>query len=343
METLVSVDLSRVAKKVQPKRMLEIKKLDDGRWFISINNSSVSVIQDCLTKAEKMLLRKLVNNNESEALTAGKAIHKGLEHWYSLPEHLRHLRAQEIEFADTLTGGPMYAPSSPYETALDSINEYVKSAESLQTLDAGDKRGLANGIKIMKAYFAHYANDNYEIYRDEAGPFVERSFEFPMYENDNVVINYHGQIDCALIDKNTKKIILVDHKTTAALGASFFNRVKPNHQYTGYIWAAQKMGLNVDSLMVNGIQVAKTKCEFARQITTRNQEDFNELVMTVFDSAMRMISAQKNNMYPMNTASCVGFGTCQYHDICSAPKSMREQIIKNQYSEGGINEKNENS
>lgn len=336
---LVNVDLSQTPKKAAPKRMLEMAKLSDGRYLVNINNSSISVIQDCMRKAEYLLMRKLVNNIEAEALTAGKAIHKGLEHWYSLPEHLRQLTAHEVEFSDTLTGGPMEMPSHPYETSLDSINEYVKAAQSLQTLDAGDKRGLVNGIKILKAYFAHYLNDGFEIYRDEQGPFVERHFEFKLWEDSSMIINYHGTIDCILQNKNTKEIMVVDHKTTAALGSAFFNRIKPNHQYTGYILAAHKMGINTNQLMVNGIQVAKTKCEFARQITTRGPDDFAELLSIAIDSADRMIKAAESGVYAQNTGACTGFGSCTYIEVCSAPKAMRENIIKNQYSEGGINEK----
>ncbi len=315
--------------------MLELAKLSDGRYLININNSSISVIQDCMRKAQLLLVRKLTNNVEAEALTAGKAIHKGLEHWYSLPEHLRKLTAHEVEFADTLTGGPMETPSQPYETALDSINEYVKAASSLQTLDPNDKRGLANGIKIMKAYMAHYADDGFEIYRDEAGPFVERHFEFKLYEDSRMIINYHGTIDCILTNTHTKEIMVVDHKTTAALGSAFFNRIKPNHQYTGYIMAAQRMGINTSQLMVNGIQVAKTKCEFARQVTNRGPDDFAELLAIAIDSAERMIKAEESQSYAQNTSSCVSFGSCAFIEICSAPKAMRENIIKNQYSEGG--------
>lgn len=337
---LVNVDLSQTKKKSAPKRMLELSQLSDGRYLVNINNSSISVIQDCMRKAEYLLMRKLVNNVEADALTAGKAIHKGLEHWYSLPEHLRALTAQEIEFSDTLTGGPLGKPSEPYETALDSINEYVKAASTLQTLDPNDKRGLANGIKIMKAYFAHYANDGFEIYRDDSGPFVERNFEFKLYEDTNMIINYHGTIDCILRNKNTGEIMVVDHKTTAALGSAFFNRIKPNHQYTGYIMAAQRMGIETNQLMVNGIQVAKTKCEFARQVTTRMSDDFMELLAIAIDSSKRVIQAEEIGVFPMNTGSCTGFGSCTYIDICSAPKAMRDKIISNQYSEGSKNEEN---
>lgn len=280
-----------------------------------------------------LLLRKLTNNVEPDALVAGKAIHKGLEHWYMLPEQNRQLTDYEDKFADTLTGGPLGAPSEPYETALDSISEYVKAASALQTLDPGDKRGTVNGIKIMKAYFKHYANDGLEVYRDEQGPFVERNFEFKLYEDDKIVINYHGTIDCILRDKRTGEIYVADHKTTAALGSAFFAKIKPNHQYTGYIMAAQNLGIMTDKFLVNGIQVAKTKCEFARQITTRNMEDFKDLVDAAYDSAWRVINAQERGVFPRNTASCSGFGVCTYHDICSAPASLREQIIKNQFTE----------
>lgn len=332
---ILTPNLDQLPKELEkPKRMLGLSKLPDGRDLVEINFSSLSVINDCLRKAEYSLIRKLRADTESEALTFGKAIHKALEHWYYLPSHLRQLTNKESEIADTLIGSSVGVDIGPYETALDSINTFVVEAQSVRWLASEDKRSLANGIKILKAYFKHYADDGLEVHRDESGkPYVERECEFIMHEDENKVIKFHGTIDIILKSTISGQLFVADHKTTASLGSQFYNRIKPNHQYTGYIWAAREcLGIDTDSFLVNGIQVAKTKSEFARQPTQRNEEDFQELKLAMIDASERILKAVRTNEYPMTSPNaCTNYGTCSYFDICSAPKGLRENIIKSKY------------
>jgi hypothetical protein len=336
----LTIDETQIPKTLEkPKRMLGLSKLADGRDLVEINFSSLSVINDCLRKSQYSLIRGLRSNHESEALTSGKAIHKALEHWYRLPAHLRQLTKEEAELADTLIASPLLHPSEPYETALDSINAYVVAAEPLKWLGAEDKRSLNNGIKILKAYFKHYADDGLEVLNDKFGiPYVEREVEFQIWEDGKKVIRFHGSIDIILRSTISGQIFVADHKTTASLGSQFYNRVKPNHQYTGYIWAAREcLGIETDSFLVNGIQVAKTKSEFARQPTTRNQEDFEELRMAMVEASERILKAKEYNLFPMNApAACNAYGACQFYEVCSSPKKLRETIISAKYEEGEV-------
>ncbi len=289
-----------------------------------------------MRKAEYALVRNLRATTESEALTAGKAIHKALEHWYTLQPQDRQLTDVENEMADTLIAQPLAEPSLPYETALDSINAYVVAAQSLRWLGAEDKRSLHNGIKILKAYFKHYADDGLEVLRDKDDiPYIEREVEFEIHSDGEKVIRFHGTIDIILRSVISGQIFVADHKTTAALGSAFYNRIKPNHQYTGYIWAAREcLGIDTDSFLVNGIQVAKTKSEFARQPTQRNQEDFEDLRLAMIDASEKILKAKENNLFPMTSPGpCNNYSLCPYHDICSAPKALRETIIMAKYGE----------
>jgi hypothetical protein len=317
--------------------MLEISKLSDGRDLVEINFSSLSVINECMRKSEYLLLRKLRAETEGEALTFGKAIHKALEHWYLLPPEHRQLTEKESDLASTLITLPLSEPSEPYETALDSINAFIIEAQSVRWLAPEDKRSLASGVKILKAYFKHYADDGLEVYRDESGkPYVERECEFIMHEDAEKVIKFHGTIDIILRNTISGQLFVADHKTTAALGSAFYNRIKPNHQYTGYIWAAREcLGIHTDSFLVNGIQVAKTKSEFARQPTQRNEEDFAELKIAMIDASERMLKAIKTGIFPMNSGACTNYGQCSFYEICSAPAALRENIIRSKYGSKG--------
>lgn len=317
------------------KRMLEVSELPNGKKVVSINFSSLSVIHDCLRKSQYLLIQKLKSNTESEATLFGSAIHKGLEHWYCLPESERTLSDTESKLAPTLIHAK--EGDAPYVGPLESIRQFSLKAQPLKWLADGDKRSIENGIKILKAYFKHYADDGLEVVCDANGPIVERLVEFKLYEDPTVIINFHGTIDMVVRNKVSGKIMVCDHKTTATLGSQFYNRIKPNHQYTGYILAAQKaLGIDTNLFMVNGIQVAKTKAEFARQVTDRNQEDFNEFTAAVVDGVYRILGAMESDNFPMSAPnSCSNYGSCSYLDICSSPASLRDTIISAKY--GGSN------
>lgn len=288
-----------------------------------------------MRKAQYSLLMKLKNDTESEATLFGSAIHKALEHWYCLPEEMRELSTKDAALAETLINLPSEEQS--FDGALESIRQFSLKAQPLKWLGDGDKRSIANGIKILKAYFKHYKDDGLEVLRDSTGlPYVEREVEFVLYEDDKIVILYHGTIDAIMKNKISSNIMVADHKTTATLGSQFYNRIKPNHQYTGYIMAAQRsLGIETNLFMVNGIQVAKTKAEFARQVTDRNQEDFNEMTSAVVAGVYNLLGAMQANNFPMSAPnSCSNYGSCQYLDICSSPKALRETIINSKYNKG---------
>lgn len=318
----------------KPKRMLGLSKKEDGRDLIHINFSSLSLINDCLRKAQLNLIEGYRSNVEAEATLFGKGIHKALEHWYCLPTNLRQLTDVESDLANTLIGQPLSQKSEPYETALDSINEFVKTCQPLKWLGDTDKRSLNNGIKILKAYFKHYAEDGLEVLRDESGqPYLERECEAVIHEDSEKVIVLFGTIDVIFRNLISGHILPGDHKTTATLGDQFYKRVKPNHQYTAYVFLCQEtLGIDANEFLVNGIQVAKTKCEFARQITDRNEDDIAELKMAIVEAVERILKAKETGNYPMSAPNnCSSYGSCPYLEVCSAPIKLRNTILKSNY------------
>lgn len=267
-------------------------------------------------------------DEEAAALAFGSAMHKALEHWYTLPISARELEPKLKEVAQHMAYG--HGIDEPRVGALESVRQFVLARyEVLKLLDEGDKRSLANGIKILIAYMKQYAQDGLSVLCDDSGPFIERTFSFLLHETPEIEIHYFGTIDVILHNVSTGTILITDHKTTAALGKEFYNRLKPNHQYTGYIMGAQEVfKLPTNLFMINGIQVAKTKTEFARQVTDRSPEDLKEFKSAVIEVTKRWLSASYLNEYPMSAPNpCSMYGGCQFLDVCSAPSQLRENII----------------
>lgn len=297
------------------KRMMEYSHEGD-RILVSINSSSLEIIQTCKRKALYYLAGKYRSEKPSEALTFGSAIHKGLESWY-------------------LNGRNDDA----------GITAFVECAKPLAALHEKDKRHPNNGIKILKNYFQVYKDDPYEILMDEQGkPYIERDFEFELLKTDNVTINLFGTIDCIFKHKDTGEIVIADHKTTSSLGQEFYNRLSPNNQYTTYIMAAQTVfGLNTDRFLVNGIQVAKTKWDLSRQFTTRSEQDITECRGAYYAAVREFLACTQSGFWPMSAPSpCSNWGGCMYREVCDLPANLRQDMLDKKFPKLGEQQKTMN-
>lgn len=289
------------------KRMLEWKDVLGNR-SMCINASSIDIIMTCPRKAEYALSRDLRGSDESEALVFGTAIHSALEAFYR---------------------------AAPGSRKIEDLHQaFDAAAEGKLLAESNEKRSIENGHKILSKYFEVYANDPWVIYTDNQGPFVERSFELEFsvakYNDLPFSVYVHGQIDAILQNTETGELVVCDHKTTSTV-SDLMNRVNPNLQFSLYAWAANELGIKTDRVMVNAIQVAKTKCDLLRVFTSRGEDDWSELRSTVHAAARTYHEAQAKKSWPMNTSSCSNYGGCQYLEICSTAKGQRENMIRSKY------------
>lgn len=301
---------------VDQKRMLGVQEVD-GWTTVYINSSSLDVIATCKRKAYYLIERGIRSKTISKPQLFGTAIHKALEVWYTTKDETK------------------------------AIHAFTQIAEPLGVEHEKDKRHPNNGIKILRNYFETYKDDPYEILSDSKGLMVERDFEFEVYRNDKerLSIWLFGRIDCVMKNKDTNEVYVVDHKTTSSLGVEFFQRINPNFQYTTYLLAAQKcLNLDTDRFLVNGIQVAKTKWDLARQFTNRDEGDFKELIDAYVQATKDYLACRKTENWPMTAPSpCTMWGGCQYREICSVPRDLREEMIGNMYADPNRLEETENA
>jgi hypothetical protein len=307
-----------------------------NKAHVKINYSSLELLQTCLRKSHYALNLGLRQDTESDALAFGSSIHKALEHWYQLPQEERELPDKLKEEAELMAFG--HGTSEPARHgALEAIRQFVLCKHAtLSQLPEDDKRSLAAGIRILRAYFKRYADDGLTVLLDNTGkPYIERLSEYRLIDTDDLTVDYFGTIDVILQNKETGIIMVTDHKTTATLGTEFYNRCKPNPQYTGYVLLANKaLNLNTNLFMINGIQTAKTKTEFARQVTERNEEDFAELTMSIDEQVRRWLRAIDKQAFPQTAPNpCSAYGGCQYRTICEVPNALKSNVIKANYGD----------
>lgn len=265
-------------------------------------------------------------------------MHKGVEVFYHQPRGDRFVPDNFEEVALNMVHG-IAAPEQHF--LYDAISAFIKEAEPLKSLPDTDKRSLSSGVWVLGHYFRTYINDVYEIYRDDEGPVTERTFEAVLFEKPDLKVIVFGTIDFILRNMVTGSILCGDHKTSSQMGPDFFARVKPNHQYSAYIFGAQKV-LNIDSedFLINGIQTKSRPLTprggpptFVRQITKRTEQDIAEFTEVVEWSVRNYLTWEEKNVWPLgNVDSCAMWGGCQYLDVCSAPNELRQNILEAKFS-----------
>jgi len=326
----------------EPKKMLQHRMcVETNRHIIDINSSSLDLLMTCMRKSYYTLVRKLSSNTNSPALLYGSAIHKALETYYEGAPEDRKISKTCVKNFELMSFGN----SNTHEDCLvcSSVEAFCTYASALVDMDEFDKRSLPTGVWTLEHYFRRYLEDPFIVYRDEHGPMIERGFTHMISETNDYVINLFGTIDVILQNSITGQLLVADHKTTSVLGNDFYNRLKPNHQYTGYIIGAQnELNIDTDLFMVNGIQVkGKPKTDrgtipnYVRQITARTEQDFDELRTTLKYYVEQYLSCKTSGFWPIGPVnSCASYGGCPYLDVCSVPPNLHESILKNKFSEG---------
>lgn len=319
-----------------PKEMLSVSRSDEGRTKVRINSSSLALIQECPRKVKYVLKERWVAESESPATLFGSAIHKALEVYYSVVPEVRGPLPKFEELELMSFGHPAPSEGLLYKCT----SAFLEKAQPLSPLPTEDKRSLQSGVWLLWNYFKAYLDDPYVTYVDEKGPFVERPFSFILLQTPTLEVEYFGQIDLILQNKATGDLLVCDHKTSSIVGNDFYNRLKPNHQYTGYLLGAREaFGIKTDSFLINCLQVKEkpkttrgTPPHLPRQITTRTEEDYQEFREVIKHAANTFIHWEETQEWPLGpTNVCANYGGCSFLPVCSAPFSLRENILKSKF------------
>lgn len=339
--TIISTDTALKLPEQEPKEMLTVKKLLDGRQHVKINYSSYDLLNLCHRKAYYTLERKLINKRrQAPALTFGSAVHKALEIWYCSPLETRKRDTkackdwQDNELQRLTIQTELHEVQAGHGACArcGSIYAFLEMAAPLNDLPAGDKRRPEMGLTILNNYFNTYLTDNFTVVNDDLGPMTERMFSAELYQDKHCVIEYFGTVDVILKSSFSNQVYVCDHKTTTSLGSDFINRVYPNFQYTGYVWLVRQNGLDASSYYVNGIQVAKTKQDLLRQPWTLNETDYAEFKNAIVNSVQHWLNSLRTQVFTQTAPNpCTQWGGCPYRDICITSPAIRENVIRVTY------------
>lgn len=206
-------------------------------------------------------------------------------------------------------------------------------------------------MRSIEAYIAHHEKEQLEtVLCADGTPAVELHFTtklpFEWAYRDDVL--YCGYIDRVVRFQGVPYIL--DHKTTGQSistekgSASYFGAFTPDAQMTGYSWAAKEVwDFPVRGVIVDAMQVAKTKTEFARGIVNRTANQINEwaegavwhIELATNCAVESMEEAKPSDQakhFPMNPKACHSrYGACTFAGICGRDPNVREAFLETEF------------
>ncbi len=205
-------------------------------------------------------------------------------------------------------------------------------------------------MRSVVAYIDHHASDNLEtVTKTDGDAAVELHFKVPL---GNIIADMPRTevVYCGYMDKIVTfqgNTFVLDNKTTGSSistekgSEAYFKNFTPDNQITGYTWAAREaFGIPVRGVIIDAMQIAKTKTEFARQIihrTTKQVEEWRNglsyWINLAADSSMQLMLLEAKGVeapeqaFPMNETSCHKYGGCTFRGICGKDPAVRQAFL----------------
>lgn len=307
-----------------------------------LTNSSLSTFRACPRKYQIRYEQGYVPVQESEYLTFGKLMHKGIEAW---------------------------STNRNLEMAINAIYEMANKTPNL------DEFLVAKVHALMEGYHGRYKDDQYVAVA------IEKDFRAPLLnpetagESKNFILS--GVVDRVFQRPGSDRYLLVETKTTSeniedpasdywlnllidsqvstyylgleALGYSVENCLydvcrrpalqpykatpadKRKYKADGTLYAAQRdKDETVEEFYqrVKGDIAERPNHYFARREVPRSPKDLEDYLFDVWGTAQTVRAYQLKERFPRNTRSCISlYGTCPYFSYCTGRASIEDTSL----------------
>lgn len=271
-----------------------------------IDSTMLAAFRSCPQKFFRTYVEDWKPTVESVHLVAGKAFAAGLE------AARRAFYEQNFSEHESIASGLM--------ALLESYGDFECPPDSAKSCE--------RTAGALEYYFSQFPLAN-----ATATPYVftsgRRAIEFSFAEPFDVYhpvtgdpIIYCGRAD--MIADFAGSIYVVDEKTTKSLGSQWINQWEMRSQFTGYCWAAKRLGLDVAGVLVRGISILKTKYDRAEVPTNRAQWEIDRWIIQTQRDIERMKRCWSETVWDYNLDhACSEYGGCPYVTVCKSQEPYR--------------------
>lgn len=269
----------------------------------TFDSTMLSAFVSCPQKMFRTYVEHWKPKSESVHLVAGGAFAKGIE------VARKCFYEQGMSSEDAIASGlhALLVAYGDFEHPEDSPKSATRMAGALEF------------------YFDNYPlNHNPDSAQPIRFPDGKLAIEFSFAEPLDIVhpvtgdpILYTGRAD--MIAEFCGGIYCVDEKTTSSLGASWGKQWEMRPQFTGYQWAANRAGINVQGTLVRGVSILKTKYDHLQHVTYRSQYEVDRWYAQVLRNIASAIEMWKSGYwdYAMGGA-CAEYGGCSMVSVCKS-------------------------
>lgn len=295
--------------------------------IIYVDNTILSTFKTCEEKARLAYTEDWQTLKTAPALDFGGCFHAGIQGFYDAIADGKDREHCIVEAEHAF------------------IKEWQARGGNLPTsLEDDEKRSVERGLWMLKAYIAKWKNEVYVNHTDNGGrPYTELGFSLYLMDwvrkGRRVPVMFVGRWDRIMRSRYDGKLWVFEVKTTSSGLTYFVLQVKPNHQITGYVYAAREiLGLDVAGVVWDCAFVSSRKPnlktndhwlqvgidfekDFARQETRRTFQDLEEWLFDVRKATRDYLTLQDSGeprWHRNAPTACHMYGGCQFRDVCAS-------------------------
>lgn len=214
------------------------------------------------------------------------------------------------------------------------IPEYKKTAKTLDRVwEAVEEyfRKFAPHTDHTKPYFVNHKPTfeyTFAIPLEPAEKDNTRGDWFPLHPVTGEPWIYSGRFD--MLGEYCGKPVVRDEKTTGrSISSGWADQWNLRNQFLGYVWACQQSGLELDSVVIRGIAIQKTKIDIQEAIKVYSQHLIERWHEQLRRDLWRLRRAWDEGYFDLNLGdACTDYGSCIFTDICQSktPESWMNQF-----------------
>lgn len=279
-----------------------------------IDSTMVATFRACQKKFFYTFVHNLRSPGSSIHLAAGAAFAAGLE-------AMRNAQALHPD-------GPIHKDAL-WELALPAALRAWGDCPD----DPNSPKNIHNVLYALELYLTEF-----HPYADEVQPLVlngkpstEFSFAIPLdikHPTSGDPFVYVGRFDMLGRYRANDLLVVLDDKTAGSLGSYWLTQWDLRGQFLGYLWACQKLGFDVNNVVVRGIGLLKTETKFLSLPLSYSKHLIQRWEQELYNTIELMVHYHQKGYYPYNFAdACSSYGGCPMKQLCQA--EYPEQWLNN--------------
>lgn len=141
---------------------------------------------------------------------------------------------------------------------------------------------------------------------------------FPLHPSGEPFL-YTGRFD--MLGSYNGRPCVRDEKTSGASpDVNWSEKWDLRSQFMGYVWACRQMGIDLDTVVVRGIGILKTKIAHAEAIKVYSSFMIDRWFEQLRRDVIRLRACYDEGYFDFNLGdSCTSFGNCIFNPVCQSP------------------------